>query len=96
MTNTWTANLEDRGVVAVTGTDSGKLLHGLVTNDLALLGQSAAIHTALLTPQGKIIADFFVVKADDGYRLESRATRRRRLPSASASTSSGPMSRSGT
>ncbi len=71
MPKTLTAHLEDRGVVAVTGPDAGKLLHGLVTNDLALLENGAtAIHAALLTPQGKIIADFFVVKADDGYLLE--------------------------
>ncbi len=71
MPKTLTAHLEDRGVVAVTGPDAGKLLHGLVTNDLALLENgSTAIHAALLTPQGKIIADFFVVKAEDGYLLE--------------------------
>jgi hypothetical protein len=65
------ALLSDRGVVAVTGEDAGKLLHGLVTNDMALLGVSPAIHAGLLTPQGKILFDFFVVKTGRGYLLET-------------------------
>jgi tRNA-modifying protein YgfZ len=57
------AVLEDRGLVRVNGTDARKLLNGLVTNDLDKLDRQPAIFAGLLTPQGKILFDFFVIKA---------------------------------
>jgi tRNA-modifying protein YgfZ len=57
------AHLADRGLVRVAGPDARKLLNGLVTNDLDKLDAQPAIHAGLLTPQGKILFDFFVVKA---------------------------------
>lgn len=64
------AKLPDRGVVAVTGPDARKLLQGLLTNDLTLLDTQAAIHAGLLSPQGKILFEFFVVRTDDGVLLD--------------------------
>ena len=64
--------LPDRGVVRVAGEDAEKLLQGVVTNDMDLLATRPAIHAALLTPQGKILFEFFVVKAGEGnYLLET-------------------------
>jgi tRNA-modifying protein YgfZ len=57
------ALLSDRGLVRVVGPDARKLLNGLVTNDLDKLDTQPAIHAGLLTPQGKILFDFFIVKA---------------------------------
>jgi folate-binding protein YgfZ len=57
------ALLPDRGVLKVVGDDAGKFLHGLVTADLLDLPPGTARFCALLTPQGKIIADFFVTRA---------------------------------
>jgi len=67
------AVLADRGVVGVTGADALKLLQGVITNDMELLSVRPAIHAALLTPQGKILFEFFVVKAPDGFWLEAAA-----------------------
>ena len=67
------AVLADRGVVGVTGADAVKLLQSVVTNDMDLLSARPAIHAALLTPQGKILFEFFVVKAPDGFWLEAAA-----------------------
>lgn len=64
------ARLADRGVVSVTGADSEKLLQGLVTNDLEGLSEGEARHAGLLSPQGKILFDFFVVRHGDGYLLD--------------------------
>ena len=62
------ALLPDRGVVKVAGADATKFLDGLVTADLDTMTAGNARYAALLTPQGKIIADFIVVKADeDGH-----------------------------
>lgn len=65
------ALLADRGVVRVAGEEAGKFLQGLVTNDLAALDKQAAVHAGLLTPQGKILFDFFVVKSRYGLLLET-------------------------
>ena len=59
------AQLAKRGVVRASGTDTIKLLDGLVTNSLDRLEQQTAIHTGLLSPQGKILFDFFVVPDGD-------------------------------
>ena len=71
MADTRIALLPDRGVVSVTGEDAGKLLQGVVTNDMGLLEAQPAIHAGLLTPQGKILFDFFVVRTPDGFLLET-------------------------
>ena len=62
--------LDDRGVVRVGGTDAEKLLQGLVTNDLGLLAGQPAIHTGLLSPQGKILFEFFIAKSQSGLLLD--------------------------
>jgi tRNA-modifying protein YgfZ len=57
------ALLPDRGVIKVIGDGARNFLHGLVTADMLKLTPGSARFCALLTPQGKIIADFFVVEA---------------------------------
>src|SRR5262245_52061905 len=66
------ALLPDRGVVKVAGGDAQKFLDGLVTADLDKVTADNARYAALLTPQGKIIADFIIVKAaeDNHYFLD--------------------------
>ena len=60
-------SLPDRGVIAVEGDDRVAFLQGLVSNDVSAVRPDQAVWTALLTPQGKWLADFFIV--DDGTRL---------------------------
>src|SRR5205807_10659752 len=57
------ALLPDRAVIKVIGDDARKFLHGLVTADMLALTPGTARFCALLTPQRKIIADFFVAEA---------------------------------
>jgi tRNA-modifying protein YgfZ len=57
------ALLPDRGVIKVVGDGARGFLHGLVTADVLNLKAGEARFCALLTPQGKIIADFFVAEA---------------------------------
>ncbi|MBW8269851.1 CAF17-like 4Fe-4S cluster assembly/insertion protein YgfZ [Caldovatus aquaticus] len=64
-----TALLPDRGVVEVAGEDRVPFLQGLVSNDVTLAAPGRAVWAALLTPQGKWLADFFVFDAGDGQRL---------------------------
>jgi folate-binding protein YgfZ len=57
------ALLADRGVVKIAGEEARSFLHGLVSSDILELKPGAARFCALLTPQGKIIADFIATEA---------------------------------
>jgi folate-binding protein YgfZ len=57
------ALLADRGVIKVAGDGTRNFLHGLVTADVLALVPGTARFCALLTPQGKIIADFLATEA---------------------------------
>ena len=61
------AALPERAVIAVTGEDRAAFLQGLVSNDVANALPGQAVWAALLTPQGKWLADFFILS--DGERL---------------------------
>ncbi|MFV0367081.1 MAG: YgfZ/GcvT domain-containing protein [Hyphomicrobiaceae bacterium] len=71
MTTTSMALLTDRGVLSVKGVDGTKLLQGVITNEMGLLDTQGAVHTGLLSPQGKILFDFFVTKGSDGLLIET-------------------------
>jgi folate-binding protein YgfZ len=58
------ALLPERGVVKIAGDDARKFLNGLITSDAAKIDPRHAAFAALLTPQGKIIADFIVAQAE--------------------------------
>jgi tRNA-modifying protein YgfZ len=60
--------LIDRAVLCIRGDEARSFLQGLVTCDMDAVSPAHAGFGALLTPQGKIIADFFIVEAaaEDG------------------------------
>jgi tRNA-modifying protein YgfZ len=60
--STRSAYLRDRAVLRVSGADAANFLQGLLTNDVEALAAGEARYCALLTPQGKILFDFFVVR----------------------------------
>jgi folate-binding protein YgfZ len=64
------ALLPDRAVVRVSGDAGRNFLHGLITNHIDKAAAGRAIHAGLLTPQGKVLVDFFVLPAEGGYLLE--------------------------
>lgn len=60
-----------RTIVSVTGKDAATFLQGLLTNDITRLAIAPGlVWTAVLTPQGKYLADFFVVGTGDGLLLD--------------------------
>jgi len=61
------AFLTDRGVVKVSGEDARHFLNGLVTTNVDLIQPGLGRFGALLTPQGKIIADFLVTEVPAGH-----------------------------
>lgn len=64
------ALLADRGVVSVEGPQAQPFLQGLITNDIGQLDHDIAVHAGLLSPQGKILFEFFVVTSANGVLLD--------------------------
>ena len=58
-----------RTVLSISGSDRLGFLQGLVTNDVAK-ADGGIIYTALLTPQGKFVADFFVIGEADRLLID--------------------------
>ncbi len=73
---THTAHLPARAVLSVTGEDRVSYLQGLVSNDVALAAPGRAVWAALLTPQGKWLADFFIFADADRLLLDVEAAQR--------------------
>ena len=70
------AHLEDRAVIAVTGPQARAFLQGLITNDVEKLEPGKGLYAALLTPQGKILFDFFLTEGDGAILIDCAAPAR--------------------
>ena len=64
------SHLKERCCLKITGNDTIRFLQGLVTNDLSLLEKQKAIYASLLSPQGKILFDFIILKTTGGVMLD--------------------------
>jgi len=62
--------LDDRAILYVNGADSKKYLQNLVSNDIEKVNESKSCFASLLSPQGKFLFDFIVIKHKDGYFLD--------------------------
>jgi len=62
--------LQDRAVFKISGSEAKTFLQGLVTADLESLADGQASHAGLLTPQGKIMFDFFTLAQSDGWLID--------------------------
>ena len=62
--------LEDRGILFVQGKDTKEFLQNLITNDIDKVNETNSCFASLLTPQGKYLFDFLIVKHKNGYFLE--------------------------
>ncbi|SDN44573.1 hypothetical protein SAMN05216196_101561 [Lutimaribacter pacificus] len=58
-----------RKIFRITGKDAREFLQGLVTNEVAGLDHGP-VYAAMLTPQGKYLADFFLVPDGEGVLLD--------------------------
>ncbi len=71
------ALIPERELIRVSGPEAEHFLNNLVTCDVAAIAPETAGFGALLTPQGKIIADMFIVRLPDaeggGYILDVNA-----------------------
>jgi tRNA-modifying protein YgfZ len=53
--------MTDRAIIRVSGDNPAGFLQGLVSNDTQKLAKDGIAYAAILTPQGKYLADFFLV-----------------------------------
>lgn len=70
------APLQSRALIAVGGADWRSFLQGLITQDVETLASGEARFGALLTPQGRLLYDLFVIGRDDGAWLDVEAAHR--------------------
>jgi folate-binding protein YgfZ len=62
--------LEDRGLISITGDDAKEYLQNIITNDIEKVDHSNSIFSALLSPQGKYLHEFFIISSNNGYFLD--------------------------
>ena len=62
--------LEDRGILFIDGEDSKEFLQNIITNDINKVTETKSCFASLLTPQGKFLFDFIVIKHKKGYFLD--------------------------
>jgi folate-binding protein YgfZ len=68
--------LDDRAVISLSGPEARGFLQNLISNDVETLSPGAGLYAALLSPQGKIGFDFFLVEGDGALLLDVAATAR--------------------
>ena len=61
---------EDRGILYLNGEDVKEFLQNLITNNIEKVTDKMSCFAALLTPQGKYLFDFLIVKHKTGYFLD--------------------------
>ena len=63
-------NLKDSKFISISGEDRNIFLQDLITNDINKCNLNIPIYACLLTPQGKFIADFFIIDNKKNYLIE--------------------------
>jgi len=62
--------LEDRGLLYINGKDVKEFLQNIITNNIESVSENKSCFSALLTPQGKYLYDFIIIKYKSGYFLD--------------------------
>ena len=62
--------LEDRGIIYVSGEDTFNYLQNIISNDLNKVSDNQSCFSYLLTPQGKYLFEFIIIKHKNGYFLD--------------------------
>ena len=60
----------DTRFINIAGDDRQEFLQGLITNDINACNRNNPIYSCILSPQGKFLADFFVIELDGSYLIE--------------------------
>ena len=63
-------NLEDRGILYIHGEDVLEYLQNIITNDVNKVSDTNSCFASVLTPQGKYLFDFIIIKHKNGYFID--------------------------
>jgi folate-binding protein YgfZ len=64
-------HLEHKSIISVSGTDCINFLQNIISNDIFLISDSNSIYSYLLSPQGKFLYDFMIIRqSKDNYLLQ--------------------------
>ena len=62
--------LEDRGILYINGEDTKEFLQNLISNDINKVNETNSCFSSLLSPQGKYLYDFLILKHKNGYFID--------------------------
>jgi len=62
--------LEDRAILYINGVDAKDFLQNLISNDINKVTDNSSCFASLLTPQGKFLYEFIVIKHKSGYFID--------------------------
>ena len=62
--------LEDRAILFIQGRDAKDFLQNIITNDINKVNEFNSLFASILTPQGKYLFDFLIIKHKNGYFLD--------------------------
>ena len=63
-------NLEDRGILYIHGDDVLEYLQNIITNDVNKVSDTNSCFASVLTPQGKYLFDFIIIKHKKGFFID--------------------------
>ena len=66
--------LDDRAILYINGEDAKEFLQNLISNDINKVNKETSCFTSLLTPQGKFLYEFIIVKHKSGYLIDCEKT----------------------
>ena len=66
--------LDDRAILYINGEDAKEFLQNLISNDINKVNRETSCFTSLLTPQGKFLYEFIIVKHKSGYLIDCEKT----------------------
>ena len=62
--------LDDRAILYLNGEDTREFLQNLISNDINKVSDSNTCFTSLLSPQGKFLYEFIIIKHKSGYLID--------------------------
>ena len=62
--------LEDRGILYINGADANEFLQNMISNDVNKVNEDSSCFASLLTPQGKFLFAFIIIKHKSGYFID--------------------------
>jgi folate-binding protein YgfZ len=62
--------LDDRAILYINGEDTKEFLQNLISNDINKVSETNTCFTSLLSPQGKFLYEFIIIKHKSGYLID--------------------------